>query len=220
MLLYPGMTALDVVGPQVLLAGLTLGNIHLVAQTTGPVESDTGLSIVATTSYAECPDHVDVLFVPGGNGTPAMMRDTSTLGFLRSRAMRARWITSVCTGSLILGAAGLLEGYRATSHWCVRDTVLSLLGAIPVSERVVFDRDRVTLAGVSAGLDFALAFSARLRGEAYARTSQLVAEYTPQPPFQAGTPAAAGPVITREATAILKRLAEDARVVAMTIPPR
>ncbi|MCJ2012257.1 DJ-1/PfpI family protein [Methylobacterium sp. J-076] len=220
MLLYPGMTALDVVGPQALLAGLAPGSLHLVAGTAGPVPSDTGISLLATTGFADCPRDLDVLFVPGGDGTPAQMRDTATLEFLRDRAGRARWVTSVCTGSLILGAAGLLTGYRATSHWCVRETVLPLLGAIPVDERVVFDRNRVTAAGISAGLDFALALAARLRGDAYARTAQLVAEYAPAPPFQAGTPAAAGPAVTREAMAILADLAAGARAAAEAARPR
>lgn len=217
MLLYPGVTALDVVGPQELLAGLAPGSLYLVAQKPGPVSSDTGLSLLATTSFAECPAELDVLFVPGGDGTPAQMRDAATLAFLRDRASRARWVTSVCTGSLILGAAGLLAGYRATSHWCVRDTVLPLLGATPVDERVVFDRNRVTAAGISAGLDFALALSARLRGEAYARTAQLVAEYAPQPPFDAGSPAAAGPATTREAMVILGDLVTAAKGAAKAL---
>ena len=148
MLLYPGMTALDLVGPQGLLAGLAPGSLHLVARNPGLVPSDTGVSLLATTSFAACPADLDVLFVPGGDGTPAQMRDAATLAFLRDRASRARWVTSVCTGSLILGAAGLLDGYRATAHWCVRDTVLPLLGAIPVDARVVFDRNRVTAAGI------------------------------------------------------------------------
>ncbi|MCE4223293.1 DJ-1/PfpI family protein [Methylobacterium sp. C25] len=208
MLLYPGMTALDVVGPQELLAGLADGGLHLVAKRAGPVESDTGLSVVATHDFAGCPRAVTVLFVPGGDGTPAQMRDAETLAFLRERAAAASWITSVCTGSLILGAAGLLDGYRATSHWCVRDRVLPLLGATPVDERVVFDRNRVTAAGISAGLDFAIALAARLKGEAYARTAQLVAEYAPQPPFRAGTPAEAGPDVARSAGEILNDLVE------------
>jgi cyclohexyl-isocyanide hydratase len=220
MLLYPGVTALDVVGPQGLLAGLAPGSLHLVARTPGPVPSDTGISLLATTRFADCPADLDVLFVPGGDGTPAQMRDAATLAFLRDRAGRARWVTSVCTGSLILGAAGLLDGYRATSHWCVRDTVLPLLGAIPVDERVVFDRNRVTAAGISAGLDFALALAARLRDDAYARTAQLVAEYAPQPPFAAGSPATAGPAATREALAILGTLVADARAAAATRRPR
>ncbi|NEU10686.1 DJ-1/PfpI family protein [Methylobacterium sp. BTF04] len=214
MLLYPGMTALDVVGPQVLLAGIAGDSLHLVGAAAGPVTSDTGLQIVATKTFETCPHALDVLFVPGGDGTPDQMRDDATLAFLRDRASSAAWVTSVCTGSLILGAAGLLDGYRATSHWCVRETVLPLLGAIPVNERVVFDRNRVTAAGVSAGLDFALALAARLRGEDDARTSQLVAEYAPQPPFAAGTPETAGPEITAKACRILEGLATGALAAA------
>jgi transcriptional regulator GlxA family with amidase domain len=206
--LFPGMTALDVVGPQALLAGLAGPHLHLVAERLGPVASDTGLAVVATADFETCPRDLDVLMVPGGDGTPEQMGDARLLAFLRDRAERAAWVAGVCTGSLILGAAGLLTGYRATSHWCVRDRVLPLLGAVPVAERVVFDRNRVTAAGVSAGLDFALALSARLRDPDYARTSQLVAEYAPQPPFAAGTPETAGPAITRAATAILATLTD------------
>ncbi len=214
MLLYPGMTALDLVGPQALLAGIAGGGLHLVARTAGPVASDTGLVLLAGDSFETCPRDLDVLFVPGGDGTPAQMRDAETLAFLRDRAARAGWITSVCTGSLILGAAGLLRGYRATSHWCVRDQVLPRLGAVPVDERVVFDRNRVTAAGISAGLDFALALAARLAGPEAARTSQLVAEYAPAPPVQAGTPDLAGPAITARARAILRPLIEGAEAAA------
>ena len=213
-LLYPGMTALDVVGPQVLLAGLAPGSLHLVARDAGPVASDTGLAIVATHSFATCPHGLDVLLVPGGDGTPEQMRDPAIIAFLRDRATEAAWVASVCTGALILGAAGLLTGYRATSHWCVRDAVLPLLGAEPVDARVVFDRDRATSAGVSAGLDLALALAARLRGADYARTAQLVAEYAPQPPFRAGTPAEAGPAVVAAADAILRPLVEGARSAA------
>lgn len=220
MMLYPGMTALDLVGPQELLAGLAPGSFHLVAETPGPVPSDTGLAVVATMGFADCPADLDVLFVPGGDGTPAQMRHAPTLAFLRDRGARAGWVTSVCTGSLILGAAGLLDGYRATSHWCVRDDVLPLLGAIPIAERVVFDRNRVTAAGISAGLDFALALAARLRGDAYARTAQLVAEYAPAPPFAAGTPAGAGPAIMHDARAILADLMSGAREAAAGLPHR
>nr|WP_236960755.1 DJ-1/PfpI family protein [Methylobacterium durans] len=216
-LLFPGMTALDVIGPQALLAGLAPGSLHLVAASAGPVASDTGVSLLATTGFSGCPEDLDVLLVPGGDGTPAQMRDAATLDFLRARAARARWVASVCTGSLILGAAGLLRGYRATSHWCVRDRVLPLLGAVPAAERVVFDRDRVTAAGVSAGLDLALALAARLRGEDYARTSQLVAEYAPAPAFRSGTPEAAGPAVTRAATAILATLAAESEAAARAV---
>lgn len=214
MVLFPGMTALDVVGPQALLAGLAGPSFHLVAERIGPVASDTGLEIVATADFETCPRDLDVLIVPGGDGTPGQMRNERLLAFLRDRAGRAAWVTSVCTGSLILGAAGLLTGYRATSHWCVRDRVLPHFDAIPVDERVVFDRNRVTAAGISAGLDFALALSARLRDPDYARISQLVAEYAPQPPFVAGTPRTAGPAITASATGILKDLIEGSLAAA------
>ncbi|MGH1591965.1 DJ-1/PfpI family protein [Methylobacterium phyllosphaerae] len=214
MLLYPGLTALDLVGPQTLLAGLAPGSFHLVGEAAGPVTSDTGLALVATHTFATCPADLDVLFVPGGDGTPDQMGNPALLAFLRDRAARAAWITSVCTGSLILGAAGLLRGYRATSHWSVRDTVLPLLGAEPVAERVVFDRNRVTAAGISAGLDFGLALAARLRGPDYARTAQLVAEYAPAPPFRSGTPAEAGPAVVRAAEAILAPLVTGAEAAA------
>lgn len=216
MLFYPGLTALDLVGPQTFLAGLAPGSLHLVGAEAGPVTSDTGLTLVATHGFATCPADLDVLFVPGGDGTPAQMGNAALLAFLRDRAARAGWIASVCTGSLILGAAGLLRGYRATSHWCVRDAVLPLLGARPVAERVVFDRDRVTAAGVSAGLDLGLALAARLRGDAYARTAQLVAEYAPAPPFSAGTPFEAGPATVRAAEAILAPLVTGAEAAART----
>ena len=141
MLMFPGMTALDLVGPQAILAGLAGGRLHLVARQTGPIPSDTGLTMVADTSFETCPGEIDVLFVPGGDATPGQMREEATLAFLRDRAARASWVTSVCTGSLILGAAGLLDGYRATSHWCVRETMCGPgLGAIPVNRRVVVDR--------------------------------------------------------------------------------
>ena len=211
------MTALDLVGPQELLAGLAPGSLDLVARTAGPVLSDTDLSLIPTTSFADCPSDLDVLFVPGSDGTPSQMRDPETLAFLRDRASRAKWVTSVCTGSLILGAAGLSRGYSATSHWCVRETVLPLLGAIQVDERVVFDRNRVTAAGISAGLDFALALAARLRGEEYAQTAQLVAAYAPNPPFASGSPGTAGPEVTRAALKILHDLVTGSREAAEAV---
>ncbi len=159
MLLFPGMTALDLVGPRSCSRASPPAACPSWPTRPGRLTSDTGLVLHATTRLADCPKDLDVLFVPGGDGTPDRMRHAPTLDFLRDRASRARWVTSVCTGSLILGAAGLLDGYRATSHWSVRDSVLPLLGATPVDERVVFDRNRVTAAGISAGLDFALALA-------------------------------------------------------------
>jgi putative intracellular protease/amidase len=195
MLVHPDMVLLDLVGPQTVFA-LLMAKVHLVGRHRGPISTDVGVTVSPTTTFAECPEQPDVLFVPGGlKGTVAAMDDQATLDFLASRGARARFVTSVCTGSLLLGAAGLLRGYRATSHWYVRD-LLPFLGATPAAERVVVDRNRLTGGGVTAGLDFGLTLAAALRGENYARRIQLVLEYAPQPPYQAGTPETAGPVAT------------------------
>lgn len=196
MLMVPDMTAMDLVGPQLILATLPDTDVHLVAAGRAPVVTDSGLAILPTLTLADCPAELDVLFVPGGlKGTTALIGDDALLGFLRDRGSRARLVASVCTGALALAAAGLLRGYRATGHWYIRD-LLRDFGAEPVAARVVEDRDRMTGAGVTAGLDFALRLSARLRGEAVARTQTLVFEYDPQPPFDTGSPAKAGPELT------------------------
>lgn len=213
-LLFPNVTQLDLAGPAQVLARLGDATLDLVWTTLDPVPTDAGFAIVPTATFADVPA-ADILCVPGGLGVNGVIADDEAMAWVRQVGGRADWVTSVCTGSLILGAAGLLDGYRATSHWCVRESVLPLLGAIPVDERVVFDRDRVTAAGISAGLDFALALAARLRGEDYARTAQLVAEYAPQPPFATGSPARAGPGTTRAALAILGDLVAEARAAAM-----
>jgi cyclohexyl-isocyanide hydratase len=192
MLVYPAFTALDLVGPHQFLAALGNVQVHLVWKTKEIVVSDSGLSLQPTATLKECPANVDILFVPGGmRGTAAIMKDPEVLDFLHDRGQRAKYVTSVCTGSLVLGAAGLLRGYRATSHWTVCD-LLPLLGAEPVAERVVEDRNRITGGGVTAGVDFGLRLAARLRDEPYAKMLQLIFEYAPQPPFQAGTPEDAG----------------------------
>lgn len=198
MLIYPQMTALDLVGPLQVLAGLGNVEVHLVWKEKKPVVSDAGMPILPTRTFAECPDHLTVLLVPGGAlGTLAVMQDEAVLEFLAEKGKTAKWITSVCTGSLVLGAAGLLEGYRATSHWAMRDTVLPLLGAIPVRARVVEDRNRMTGGGVTAGIDFGLRLAAKLRSERMARAIQLSTEYDPQPPFRAGSPEEAGEELVR-----------------------
>ena len=199
MLVYPGMTALDLVGPHQILASLMNVEVHLVWKTRDIVTSDVGLPVQPTTTLGKCPDDLTVLFVPGGaDGTLAVMNDDAVLDFLARKGSRARYVTSVCTGSLVLGAAGLLRGYRATSHWGFRD-MLADFGATPVAERVVEDRNRITGAGVTAGLDFGLHLTDLLRNEKMARAMQLGLEYDPQPPFHAGTPATAGAdVVTME----------------------
>lgn len=196
MLLYPGMTALDFVGPQHMFAALMGAKVHHVAKTMAPVPSDTQLAFSPTTTLAECPRELDILFVPGGGaGTVAAMRDAQTLAFLADRGRRAKWVTSVCTGSLLLGAAGLLQGHKATTHWAAH-ALLKDVGATPVQARVVQDRNRITGAGVSAGLDLGLKVVGMLRDTAYAQTVQLLAEYAPEPPYHAGTPSTAPPAVT------------------------
>ncbi|MFE3254286.1 DJ-1/PfpI family protein [Nocardia sp. NPDC059091] len=193
MVLYPQCTALDFIGPQYAFACLSGATVHQVAITMDPVTTDTGVTLMPTATFDQCPRDVDVLFVPGGtNGTLAAMRDDSVVRFVAERGGRARWVTSVCTGSLLLGAAGLLRGYRATSHWVARD-LLAEAGAIPTDSRVVVDRNRVTGAGVSAGLDLGYVILSLLRDQRYAETVQLMAEYAPRPPFDAGSPDTAPP---------------------------
>ncbi|MGB7731597.1 MAG: DJ-1/PfpI family protein [Candidatus Acidiferrum sp.] len=198
MLLYPGLSALDLVGPHPFFAELSNSQVHLLWKDKDPVVSSLGYSIVPTTSIRDCPRDLDVVFVPGGtSGTFAMMEDDEILSFLADRGSRTRYVTSVCTGSLILGAAGLMKGYQATSHWRFRD-LLPMFGATPVEERVVTDRNRITGGGVTAGIDFGLVIAARLRGRQAAEVLQLYNEYDPHPPFAAGTPAVA-PLATKDA---------------------
>ncbi|MCY1063097.1 DJ-1/PfpI family protein [Nannocystis sp. SCPEA4] len=203
MLLYPGFTLLDLIGPHQVLSGSA--KVHLVAKTLAPVASDSAAQLVPTCTLEDCPRDVDVLFVPGGTGTFAAMQDKELLAFLADRGARAGHVTSVCTGSLILAAAGLLAGYRAATHWSTYE-VLAAFGVEGVRERVVVDRNRVSGGGVTAGIDFGLTLLARLRGEQVAKLTQLVLEYDPAPPFRAGTPEQAGPELTAQAQALLAGL--------------
>jgi cyclohexyl-isocyanide hydratase len=192
MLVYPKMTALDLIAPQLLFASLMNVDVQLVWKDRNPVVSDTGVPIVPTQTFENVAASPTVIFVPGGTkGTFAIMNDADVLTFLQRVGPTADYVTSVCTGALVLGSAGLLRGYRATTHWVVRD-VLGMLGATPVAERVVVDRNRITGAGVTAGFDFGLRMAAKLRSDDYARMLQLAYEYDPQPPFDAGSEAKAG----------------------------
>jgi putative intracellular protease/amidase len=195
-LVYPRFTALDMVGPHHMLTGLMGASVHIVARTAEPVHSDTGLVFVPTMTFEQCPEALDIICVPGGtDGTLAAMQDEATMRFLRDRGGRAKYVTSVCTGSLLLGAAGLLDGYDATSHWAARP-LLPIFGARPVEARVVRDRNRITGGGVTAGIDFGLFLVGQLRDREYAEAVQLIAEYAPDPPFQAGTPGQAPAKVT------------------------
>ena len=194
MLIYPNMTALDLVGPHYMFSVLAGAAVHVVAKSLDPVTSDLGLTITPTTTFAKCPRDLTVLFAPGGTGAVAAAADPRTRAFMADRGMRAKYVTSVCTGSLILAAAGLLKGYRATSHWAARD-LLADFGAIPTDRRVVRDRNRFTGAGVTSGLDFGLTMVSELRDPFYAECAQLLSEYDPQPPFNSGSRHTAPPKV-------------------------
>lgn len=192
-LLYPNLTQLDLTGPAQFLSRAPGARVHYVWKSLDPVPSDAGLSLMPTATFETCPA-LDMICVPGGPGQVPLMRDAETLAFLRRQADGARFVTSVCTGSLVLGAAGLLAGYRATSHWMWLDS-LAAFGAVPVAARVVKDRNRITGGGVTAGIDFALTVIAEVWGEAIAKQIQLFLEYDPQPPFACGSPSSAEPAI-------------------------
>jgi cyclohexyl-isocyanide hydratase len=193
LLLFPNMTQLDMTGPYEVFAAIPGAKVHVLWKTIEPVTTDRGLRMLPTTAFGECPK-LDVVCVPGGPGQTALMQDQEVLGFLKAQAEHCAWVTSVCTGSLLLGAAGLLRGYRATTHWLSLD-LLALLGAEPIAERIVIDRNRVTGAGVTSGIDFALFLTAKLRGDAVARAIQLMIEYDPAPPFGSGSPKTADPAL-------------------------
>jgi cyclohexyl-isocyanide hydratase len=188
-LLFPRLTQLDFTGPFEVLSRLPGATVKLLWKQAGPVRSDTGLSMLADTALAEAPQ-LDILCIPGGPGVAALMEDAEVLDFLRAQAPGARYVTSVCTGALVLGAAGLLRGKRATTHWASHD-FLADLGAIPVQGRVVRDGKVFTGGGVTAGIDFALTIAAEIAGPEVAQAIQLQIEYAPAPPFNAGTPATA-----------------------------
>jgi cyclohexyl-isocyanide hydratase len=215
MLIFPRLTQLDMTGPYEVLARLPDTKVDLVARTLDPVTTDRGMQIVPTATYETCPP-LDVLMVPGGPGQQDLMEDEVALGFLRKQAAQAKFVTSVCTGSLVLGAAGLLKGKRATCHWNALEH-LNLLGAIPVSEKVVVDGNVVTGAGVTSGIDFALALAAILEGEQVAREIQLSIEYDPAPPFNSGSPKTAARETLDAIKARLAKLNAERRTVAARV---
>jgi cyclohexyl-isocyanide hydratase len=218
MLVFPGMTILDLIGPQQFFAVAPGRTTQLLWKTRDPVVSDSGVPILPTATFDEAPEELEILFVPGGfQGTGATIEDPEVLDFLASRGERATYVTSVCTGALILGAAGLLQGYHATTHWAYHD-LLPLVGAEPVAARVVEDRNRITGGGVTSGIDFGLTLLARLAGEDYARGWQLGTEYNPQPPFDAGTPDKAGQFIEGEVLKVLGPRVENVRAALAGTP--
>lgn len=194
-LLFPGLTQLDLTGPYEVLARVPGADIHLLWKNGEPVRTEHGLALIPTTILEACPP-LDLLCVPGGPGVNELLTDAEVLTFVKRAAAGARWVTSVCTGALVLGAAGLLQGKRATTHWMSRH-FLADFGATPVDERVVVDGNVVTGGGVTAGVDFALRIVAEAAGREVAEAIQLMIEYDPAPPFDAGTPRTAQPAIVQ-----------------------
>ncbi len=206
-LLFPGVTQLDLTGPAQVLSRLGDAKLDLVWKTRDPVMTDAGFAILPTATFGDVRE-ADILCVPGGLGVNTVVADDDAMAWVAAIGAQATWVTSVCTGSLILAAAGLLRGYRAGCHWAQRD-MLPLFGAEPATERVVIDRNRITGGGVTAGIDFALTLTALLRGEAHAKAVQLSLEYDPQPPFDAGSPERAGPELVAVYRRRMDRLAPN-----------
>lgn len=212
-LIYPQMVALDLIGPLTVFK-IARFDVQLVWKDHSPCVTDIGMPFSATHTLEQCLKDPDVLMVPGGIlGTIACMDDPVVTGFLADRGSRAKWVTSVCTGGLLLGAAGLLKGYDATAHWAVAD-LLPLMGARHVDKRVVQDRNRMTAGGVTAGIDFALSLVSAMKDEELARRVSLMIEYAPEPPFASGTPAQAGPTRTGAMRESRKWMDEQARFAA------
>jgi len=193
LLLFPDITQLDLTGPYEVFIKFPDSNVRLVWKTLDAIAAGGGMQILPDTTFSDCPQ-LDLVCVPGGAGMNPLLNDAETLEFIKKQAAGARYITSVCTGALVLGAAGLLQGKRATTHWMSHD-MLQELDAIPVKERYVIDGNVITGGGVTAGIDFALAIAAQLHGEEVARSIQLGIEYDPAPPFSSGSPASAGPAL-------------------------
>jgi cyclohexyl-isocyanide hydratase len=216
-LLFPRMTQLDLTGPFEVLTRVPDAQVLLLWKTLEPVEADTGLRMLPHATLRDCPP-LDVVFVPGGPGVNAMMEDPEVLAWLREQAAGARYVGSVCTGSLILGAAGLLRGRRATSHWGARD-LLPAFGAIPAPGRVVRDDNLFTGGGVTAGIDFALTMAAELAGDEVAQAIQLQIEYAPAPPFTAGSPETAPPEVLAAARRRGSSMRADREAIVARITP-
>ncbi len=207
MLAFPKLTQLDLTGPHEVLARMPNARVHVVAKRPDPIEAEGGLRIVPTTTFADAP-RFDILFAPGGSGQIAFCDDADAIAYVRAAAAGATWITAACTGALILGVAGLLRGYRAATHWAFMD-LLPLVGATPVHERVVVDRNRITGGGVTAGIDIALAIVGELVGRDTAERIALTLEYGPRP-AQSVIDGVRASVATRHAErkAQLERLAQ------------
>lgn len=213
LLVFPKITQLDMTGPFEAFARIPNARVHLLWKNKEPVISDSGLPLMATTTFAECPP-LDVICVPGGPGQIDLMEDDEVIDFVRRQGASAKYVTSVCTGALVLGAAGLLEGYRAATHWASMDN-LPLFGATPVKTRVCIDRNRITGGGVTAGIDFGLTLAGMLADRETAEAIQLFLEYTPEPPFAAGSPDTAPKAVVDKTKIKIAPMLERRKAVSM-----
>ena len=212
MVLFDGLTQLDLTGPYEVLARMPGTQVHLVAASREPVRTEWGLTITPNATFDDAPP-LDILCVPGGWGVNARLDDAVLLAFLRARAAHARYVTSVCSGALLLGVAGLLRGYRATTHWLSLD-LLPLFGAEAVEARVVRDRNRITGAGVTAGIELGLVLAAELFGAPVAQAIQLAIEYSPAPPFDSGSPRTAPADVRTAVTDASRNALAERRAIA------
>ena len=212
LVLFPDLTQLDLTGPYEVFVRMPTTKVHLVAASREPVRSEKGLTILPDATFDDVAP-LDIICVPGGVGVNRMMEDEALLRFLRVHAQHARYVTSVCTGALLLGAAGLLRGYRATTHWLSLD-LLPLFGAQPVEERVVIDRNRITGGGVTAGIDFGLFVAAQVFGPTVAQEIQLMIEYSPDPPFDSGSRKTAPQSLIENVSNARQRIQTERRAIA------
>jgi len=210
LLLFPRLTQLDLTGPYEAFARIPGAKVHLVWKSLHPVVSDTGMLIVPNMTLSECPP-LDVICVPGGPGMNDLLEDEEVLGFVARQGGSARYVTSVCTGALVLGAAGLLDGYKAATHWASME-FLSAYGADPIDTRVCVDRNRITGGGVTAGIDFGLYIASLLSSRKAAEKIQLYMEYNPEPPFQSGSPKTAPADVLAEFRSYVRPMLETRKV--------
>lgn len=215
MLLFPGVTILDFTGPYEVFTKAWCFEVITIAETAEPVTAEGGLQLMANATIATAPQ-LDVLFVPGGRGINELLTNADILGFLRQQAPGVRYFTSVCTGALVLAAAGLLDGYKATTHWRSLD-LLRMFNVEVIQERIVKDRNRITGGGVTAGIDFGLSFTAMIGGEELAKVIQLQLEYNPQPPFHAGSPKTAELPVLQKARELTQHMFEVRKGIIKTV---
>ncbi|HZN29965.1 MAG TPA: DJ-1/PfpI family protein [Xanthobacteraceae bacterium] len=201
LLIFPKITQLDMTGPYEAFARIPGVKVHLIWKRIEPITSDVGMPLLPTMTLRECPP-LDVICIPGGPGQVDLMDDEEIIAFVRRQGLQARYVTSVCTGALVLGAAGLLDGYNATTHWASIDN-LEHFGATPVNTRVCVDRNRITGGGITAGLDFGLYLASVLADRETAERIQLFLEYTPEPPFTSGSPATASKAVVERLSAAI-----------------